>query len=64
MPLMGALDDLSGVFVATGHNCWGMLNAPGSGLAMAELIADGQASSIDLAPFDPARLDVARFRGG
>jgi hypothetical protein len=33
-----------------------MLNAPGTGLAMAELISEGQASSIDLAPFAPDRL--------
>lgn len=56
MPLMGKIPDIEGAFVATGHNCWGMLNAPGSGLAMAELVADGEAKSLDLAPLDPARL--------
>ena len=45
-----------GVFVATGHNCWGILNAPASGKAMAELIATGEARTVDLSPFDPARL--------
>jgi glycine/D-amino acid oxidase-like deaminating enzyme len=35
---------------------WGMLNAPATGLALAELIAEGAASSVDLRPFDPARL--------
>jgi hypothetical protein len=33
-----------------------MLNAPGTGLALAELITAGSARSLDLTPFDPARL--------
>ncbi len=39
-----------------GHNVWGILNAPATGEALAELVADGTARSVDLAPFDPARL--------
>ena len=46
----------AGAYVATGHGPWGMLNAPGTGLALAELIADGRATSLDLEAFDPARL--------
>jgi len=42
--------------VATGDNVWGILNAPATGEALAELIADGVASSTDLTPFDPMRL--------
>jgi len=49
-----------GVFVATGHGPWGILNAPATGLAMAELVADGAAKLVDLRPFDPARLPAAR----
>ncbi len=56
LPLMGQVGGIAGAYVATGHNCWGILNAPASGEAMAELIADGAAHSVDLAPFDPARL--------
>jgi glycine/D-amino acid oxidase-like deaminating enzyme len=44
-----------GAYVATGHGPWGMLNAPATGLALAELIVDGRALCVDLAPFDPAR---------
>jgi glycine/D-amino acid oxidase-like deaminating enzyme len=33
-----------------------MLNGPATGEAMAELIVDGTASTVDIAPFDPARL--------
>ena len=42
---------------------WGILWAPVSGLAMAELLVDGKASCVDLAPFSPARF-VQRARGG
>jgi len=37
-----------------------------SGKAMAELITEGKARTVDLSPFDPARLprlDPARLRG-
>ena len=65
LPLIGALPGIDGAYVATGHNVWGMLNAPATGEAMAELILDGAARTIDLAPFDPGRLrplDPARLR--
>lgn len=42
--------------IATGHTCWGILNAPATGAALAELIVDGHSSSVDLSPFDPARF--------
>jgi glycine/D-amino acid oxidase-like deaminating enzyme len=32
-----------------------MLNAPATGLALAELMTEGKASSVDLRAFDPAR---------
>ena len=44
-----------GAYIATGHNVWGILNAPATGEAMAELVTDG-AETIDLSPFDPGRL--------
>jgi glycine/D-amino acid oxidase-like deaminating enzyme len=46
---------VAGAYVATGHGPWGMLNAPATGLALAELMTEGQASSVDLGAFDPAR---------
>ena len=65
LPLLGAVAGAPGVYVATGHSVWGMLNAPASGEAMAELIFDGAASRVDLRRFDPARLkplDAGRAR--
>jgi glycine/D-amino acid oxidase-like deaminating enzyme len=56
IPLIGRVPGAAGVYVATGHGPWGMLNAPGTGLALAELIVDGGARSLDLRPFNPARL--------
>jgi len=56
LPLIGKVPGSEGLYVATGHNVWGILNAPATAEALAELIADGGARSTDLAPFDPARL--------
>lgn len=64
LPLIGAVPGVPGAYVATGHSVWGILNAPATGEAMAELILDGAAASVDLSPFDPARLpplDPARL---
>lgn len=56
VPLIGRVPQSEGLYVATGHNVWGILNAPATGEAMAQLIAEGAARQVDLAPFDPARL--------
>jgi len=60
LPLIGPIPGARGAYVATGHGPWGMLNAPATGLALAELIVDGEARSVDLRPFDPTRLPAAR----
>jgi glycine/D-amino acid oxidase-like deaminating enzyme len=59
LPLIGGVPGVRGAYVATGHSVWGILNAPATGEAMAELIVDGAARSADLSPFDPARLPPA-----
>lgn len=56
LPLIGKVPQSEGLYVATGHNVWGILNAPATGEALAELIAGGATREIDLSPFDPARL--------
>jgi glycine/D-amino acid oxidase-like deaminating enzyme len=66
LPLIGAAAGLEGAYVATAHSVWGILNAPATGEALAELILDGAAGSVDLSPFAPGRLpplDPARLRG-
>jgi glycine/D-amino acid oxidase-like deaminating enzyme len=55
LPLIGRVPGVKGAYVATGHGPWGMLNAPATGLALAEMIADGTPKLLDLRPFDPGR---------
>ena len=65
LPLIGRVPGVEGAYIATGHSVWGILNAPATGEAMAELIVDGAAHSLDLSHFDPRRLptlDPARLR--
>lgn len=56
LPLIGKFPGVDGVYIATGHSCWGILNAPATGASLAELIADGRSKLVDLKPFDPARF--------
>jgi len=60
LPAIGRVLGLRGALIATGHSVWGMLNAPATGEAIAELILDGRARNIDLKPFDPGRSGGAR----
>jgi len=56
LPLIGAVQGLQGAFIATGHSVWGILNAPATGEAMADLIIEGSAKTVDLSSFDPDRF--------
>ncbi|KAL7579988.1 hypothetical protein ACA910_004979 [Epithemia clementina (nom. ined.)] len=56
MPYMGAIPGYEGAYINAGHNCWGIAWAPACGLAMSELILEGESSTIDLSPFDPCRF--------
>ncbi len=47
----------TGAYVASGHTCWGILNGPATGMAMAELVLSGEAKCVDLTGFDPARFE-------
>ncbi|XP_062189538.1 putative oxidoreductase C1F5.03c [Phragmites australis] len=64
LPVIGEMPGVKGCYVATGHSCWGILNAPATGAALAELILDGKAKIVDLAPFSPARFLKRRSRRG
>jgi glycine/D-amino acid oxidase-like deaminating enzyme len=61
LPLIGKVSGSEGVYIATGHNVWGILNAPATGEALAELIA-GHRPHVDLSAFDPRRLRPYRPR--
>eukprot|EP00439_Symbiodinium_sp_Y106_P073284 s292_g13.t1 len=56
LPIMGKVPHVRGAYISAGHNCWGILWAPVSGLAMSELIIDGQSSCVDLRHFRPSRF--------
>ncbi|KAM3397071.1 putative oxidoreductase TDA3 [Capsicum galapagoense] len=60
VPIIGEVPGIKGCYVATGHSCWGILNGPATGAAMAELILDGHASIVDLSRFNPTRFSSAR----
>ncbi|HEX3952689.1 MAG TPA: FAD-dependent oxidoreductase, partial [Stellaceae bacterium] len=65
MPIIGTVPGIEGAYVATGHSVWGILNAPATGEAIAELITDGKSRQVDLTPFAANRLpplDPARLR--
>ena len=59
LPLIGRVPGVEGAY-ATRTRVWGILNAPATGEAIAELIRTAR-RAIDLAPFDPGRL---RARSG
>jgi len=59
IPIIGPVAGAPGVFVATGHGPWGILNAPATGLIVAQMILDGHAHSLDATPFAPSRLPQA-----
>ena len=40
-----------GVFMATGHTCWGILNGPATGAVMADLVVKGATDRLDITPF-------------
>lgn len=52
LPVIGPIGSIDGAFVATGHSVWGILNAPATGEALAQLITLGH-SEVDLTPFFP-----------
>jgi glycine/D-amino acid oxidase-like deaminating enzyme len=41
LPVIGAIPGVSGAYLATGHSVWGILSAPATGEAVADLILDG-----------------------
>lgn len=63
IPLIGGVPATPGVYVATGHGPWGILNAPATGFLLAEMILDGAATSLDVRPFAVSRLAAAPIPG-
>eukprot|EP00092_Neocalanus_flemingeri_P031003 GFUD01033674.1.p1 GENE.GFUD01033674.1~~GFUD01033674.1.p1 ORF type:complete len:368 (+),score=36.14 GFUD01033674.1:67-1170(+) len=55
-PIIGKVPTMSGLYMAAGHSCWGILQGPATGEAVAELVSLGKSSHVDLSPFDPSRF--------
>lgn len=51
-PIVGPTG-IPGLWLATGHDEWGIQNAPGTGLVMSEMILEGAAQSADCESLDP-----------
>lgn len=52
-PLIGETN-VENLFLCSGHSCWGINNAPGSGKVMSELLLDGHATSANISSLDPS----------
>lgn len=44
---------MDGVYVASGHSCWGITQGPGTGLIMSEILLEGKAKSADVGKLKP-----------
>ncbi len=55
-PLLGAVPGYDGLVVATGFSGHGVMHAPVTGSLIAELLLDGQATTLDIAPLSPLRF--------
>lgn len=54
-PLIGEAGT-EGLYLASGHSCWGINNAPATGLLLSEMIFEGKAKSADIRQLDPRRI--------
>lgn len=51
-PFIGSTN-VDNLYLASGHSCWGINNAPATGLIMAELLFDGEARSASIDGLEP-----------
>ena len=55
-PLLGEHPDLAGFYLANGFSGHGLMMAPATGTALAELLMTGASTSLDIGAFDPGRF--------
>lgn len=63
-PIMGPVPDVEGAYICAGHNCWGILWGPVSGLLMSELLLDGETSTVDISSFSLERFMEKKTKRG
>jgi len=56
LPILGPVQGTKGLYIATGHNCWGILWAPVTGLIIAEILTEGGSKTVDISAFSPQRF--------
>lgn len=54
-PLIGETGT-GGLLMASGHSCWGINNAPATGMLLSEMVFEGKAVSADIRQLDPRRI--------
>lgn len=53
-PILGHATSVArGLYIATGHTCWGISNAPGTGKALSELVMEGKIKCANLKSLEP-----------
>ena len=62
LPILGPVDGIENAYMATAHNCWGILWSPVTGEIITQLITQGK-SDIDIRPFSPTRFMSRGQRG-
>jgi len=55
-PLLGGVPEIDGLYVCAGFSGMGFKISPAIGIVMAELLIDGNASSVDISSFGPERF--------
>lgn len=56
-PFLGKTN-VDGLYLASGHSCWGINNAPGTGKVMSEIILEGQSKSARLDGLEADSFDA------
>lgn len=51
-PLIGETN-IKNLFIASGHSCWGINNAPATGKILSEILLEGEAQSAEISALDP-----------
>ncbi|PPQ97270.1 hypothetical protein CVT26_006663 [Gymnopilus dilepis] len=56
-PIIGEARSIAkGLYIGTGHTCWGISNGPGTARALTELIMDGKVKCANLKKLDPSNF--------
>jgi sarcosine oxidase subunit beta len=61
-PIIGPVPDVDGLYLSIGYSGAGFKKGPAVGQCLAELILDGRATTVDLAPFRLARFNDDGWR--